>query len=140
MDINKIQDELEDLKSELWEYVEEGKTDLQVDIKDTMNYLLDLLDDFMLSESKDWIKEKCNTNTPPLNIPEPPSTFQNKIVLNVSTDELKKIVKEAVADELANRLYHIAVPYAPVQPYYCPSYPTMPNIVYTTDTKTTPIN
>lgn len=45
MKLEEIQSKLEELKSYLWEYVEDEKTDLQVDIKETMNYLLDLLDE-----------------------------------------------------------------------------------------------
>ena len=45
MQLSRIQDELESLKAELWEYVEDEETDLQTDIKETMNYLLDLMED-----------------------------------------------------------------------------------------------
>lgn len=159
MQLSRIQDELESLKAELWEYVEDEETDLQTDIKETMNYLLDLIDDLMICQKireehdnkelnefqKEWIRERCRTNTPPTNIPEPPSKHVVKTVVNLSIDELRGLIKEAVADEFANHPFPVTVPYTPVQPYYCPNYySTGPycgkDITYTTDTKTTPKN
>lgn len=157
MQLSRIQDELESLKAELWEYVEDEETDLQTDIKETMNYLLDLIDDLMICQKireehdnkglndpqKEWIQERCSTNTPPTNIPEPPSKSTTKTVVNLSIDELRGFIKEAVAEEFAKHSY-ISPTYIPVQPYYQPSYPTGPycgkDITYTVDTKTTPKN
>lgn len=156
MQLSRIQDELESLKAELWEYVEDEETDLQTDIKETMNYLLDLIDDLMICQKiqeehdnkelndfqKEWIKERCNTNTPPTNIPEPPSKSITKTIVNLSIDEFRGLIKEAVTEEFAKHSY-INPTYIPVQPYYCPNYPTGPycgkDITYTVDTKTTPI-
>lgn len=157
MQISRIQDELESLKVELWEYVEDEETDLQTDIKETMNYLLDLIDDLMICQKireehdskelndfqKEWIQERCNTNTSPANIPEPPSKSVFKTTVELSVDELKGFIKEAVAEEFAKHSY-ISPTYIPVQPYNQPFYPTGPycgkNIIYTVDTKTTPKN
>ena len=47
MQLNKIRDELENLKSELWEYVEDEEIELQENIKVSMNYLLDLMDELV---------------------------------------------------------------------------------------------
>lgn len=52
MQLSRIQDELESLKVELWEYVEDEETDLQTDIKETMNYLLDLVDELIVEYNK----------------------------------------------------------------------------------------
>ena len=35
----------EDLKESLWDYIEDESTETQRKIKDTMNYLLDLIDE-----------------------------------------------------------------------------------------------
>ena len=136
MQLRRIRDELESLKVELWEYIEDEETDLQKDAKETMNYLLDLMDDLVLSESfeinKKWIKERCNTNTPPTNIPEPPSKPITKTIVNLSIDELRGLIKEVVTEEFAKHSY------------ISPTYPTEPycgkDIIYTVDTKTTPKN
>ena len=50
MQLSRIRDELENLKAELWEYVEDEETDLQTDIKETMNYLLDSIDDLIVCQ------------------------------------------------------------------------------------------
>ena len=142
MQLSRIRDELESLKAELWEYVENEETDLQTDTKETMNYLLDLIDDLMICQE---VQERCNTNIPPTNIPEPPSKAVFKTTVELSIDELRELIKEVVADEFANHPFPVTVPYTPVQPYYCPNYyPTGPycekDITYTVDTKTTPKN
>lgn len=157
MQLNRIQDELESLKAELWEYVGDDETDLQTDIKETMNYLLDLIDDLMICQKiqeehdnkglnefqEKWIRERCNTNTPPTNIPEPPSKSVFKTTVELSVDELRGLIKEAVAEEFAKHSY-ISPTYIPVQHYDQPFYPTGPycgkSITYTVDTKTTPKN
>ena len=157
MELRKIENILESLKVELWEYVEDEETGLQTDIKETMNYLLDLIDDLMLCQKileehdnkelndfqKEWIQERCSTNTPPTNIPEPPSKSVFKTTIELSVDELRGLIKEVVAEEFAKHSY-TSPTYIPVQPYYQPSYPTGPycekDITYTVDTKTTPKN
>lgn len=156
MELRKIQNILESLKVELWEYVEDEETGLKQDIKETMNYLLDLVDDLITCQKvreddseeisefqKEWIKKRCNKNIPPTNIPEPPSKSVFKTTVELSVDELKGFIKEAVAEEFAKHSY-ISPTYIPVQPYYQPSYPTGPccgkDITYTVDTKTTPKN
>ena len=124
-----------------------------------MNYLLDLIDDLMISQQvqeenynkglndfqTEWIKKRCKTNTPPTNIPEPPTKAVFKTTVELSVDELRELIKEVVADEFANHPFPVTVPYTPVQPYPCPNYyPTGPycekSMSYTVDTKTTPKN
>lgn len=130
MQLSRIQDELESLKAELWEYVEDEETDLQTDIKETMNYLLDLVADLILCQE---VRKKHNANI-----------NNTKKVTDITIDKFKKLIKEAVAEEFAKHSFTNPT-YIPVQPYYCPNYyPTGPycekNITYTVDTKTTPKN
>lgn len=44
MNLFEIQEGLENIKMNLWEYCEEGKTDIQKETKNTMNLLLDYID------------------------------------------------------------------------------------------------
>ena len=55
MKIEDIIDELENLKGQIWAYVENEEIEVQKKIKEQTNYLLDLLDDLMLEERE---KEK----------------------------------------------------------------------------------
>ena len=129
MQLSRIQNELESLKVELWKYIEDEETNLQTDIKETMNYLLDLIDDLMICQE---VREKHNT-----------SNNASEKVIDMTIDELKELIKETVENEFAKHSY-ISPTYIPVQPYYQPSYPTGPhcekNITYTVNTKTTPKN
>lgn len=145
MELRKIQNILVVLNTELWKYIENEETSLQQDIKETMNYLLDLVDDLITCQKvrednseeisefqKEWIREKHEANKIP-----------NNSVINLSVGELRGFIKEAVAEEFAKYSY-ISPTYIPVQPCYQPFYPTGPycgkSITYTVDTKTTPKN
>ena len=50
MKLHKILSELEDIKCELWEYVEEVNTKAEQKAKDTMNELLDCIDTLIIEK------------------------------------------------------------------------------------------
>lgn len=52
MKIRSIIDKLEEVKSNIWEHVDDEKTNLQIEIKNQTNYLLDLLDELIDEEGE----------------------------------------------------------------------------------------
>ena len=51
--LQEIQEELENLKCELWQYCEEANTQSEKKVKEYMNWLLDWVDNLVLEREQD---------------------------------------------------------------------------------------